>query len=498
MSYCKKYKLDGLGLPNSQNQYPCNKSSQVSVSDLNSISNCVSQILGQPSDSASSTDIYKLIMKTTYPNDYENFLYEGEYVNSIYMKIFVSELCLPSSVPYPVDIPDDLISRDELLYEYMLYLSKIKNFTKMGICPYFVKVLGGNLRVDYDDIQTFLKSITMLNQDNMQMSDDSKENVLERNMNVIIRRLADRPSITNTSIDIKDKLPTEIVKNYTKYGYFMTEGTSNTTNLSDAIMSGSLDLNEIYIVIFQLIAACRTMNLSKIAHNDLHLGNVLIERRNYNHTIISDDNIFTLLSPFVLHLYDFDRGYLEGYQNSLLRYDGLIDASQSNDLLEKRDLVKVMYYIFQLLPNPTFRENISEILIDVNLMANIGVTKTRILENFYDEAGPLLKADGGIRGSNFYYDFAIFNRSYEHMMYLAYDLIDAKYKNYTSICSVPFPTYYIRSDVFDDKGNIISQNLETLKSNYIKDICTDQLLTRIRELENINYDLINRLNQPQI
>jgi hypothetical protein len=363
----------------------------------------------------------------------------------------------------------------------MLYLSKIKNFTAMRICPYFVKVLGGNLRVDYKDIETLLTSVRMEEKGALLGNVDKKRN-LERNMNYIIYEAKERPSITDTSTSLgpTSRLPEIFVKNYTKYGYFMTEGTPNTQSLESLVATGTYTTDQLNIIIFQLIVACRTMNLARIAHNDLHIGNVMIETRNLDHLIITDSHQFQLRSPVITHIYDFDRGYLEEYKNSILEDPFIRNASQSNNLLEKRDLVKVLFYIFMNM-NPAVpaqdgvRRHIAEILIN-----NIppGTDKLTLLGNFYTQRGGFLQAIGvdakgnPVRvGSNSDSQFTLFDRSYEEMLRVSYAEINPIYKPTFNLCYAYVPTYFVTQQVFDTKGNIIAENLENLKESYIKRGC---------------------------
>ena len=506
MSICQKYQLDEKGIP--PNKYPCEKSNQVSVSDLYSISNCIDTLSGQSSNSVSPTDIYILNMKNPpYNPPGQNFLYDGDYVGAIFMKVFVSELCMPAGIPYPQILLNrgrpSITTSDQLLYEYMLYLSKIKNFTTMRICPYFVKVLGGNLRVDYKDIETLLTSVRMEEKGAI-LGNVDKRNNLERNMSYIIYEAKDRPSITDTSTALEptSRLPEIFVKNYTKYGYFMTEGTPNTQSLDSILTAGAYTTDQLNIIIFQLIVACRTMNLARIAHNDLHIGNVMIETRNLDHLIITDSHQFQLRSPVITHIYDFDRGYLEEYKNRILTDPFLINASQSNNVLEKRDLVKVLFYIFMNM-NPAVpaqagvRRHIAEILIN-NIFP--GATKLTLLENFYTQRGSFLQTMGVdakgnfLRvGSNSDSQFTLFDRSYEEMLKVSYDEINPIYKPTFNLCDAHVPTYFVTQQVFDTKGNIIATNLENLKESYIKRSCMQYKDTIIQRLTQRVSDLESRL-----
>ena len=101
--------------------YPCEKASDRTVSDLTSLENCVQNIGGIAAKTASPTDIYVLNMKP-------NFKYDSEHIPKIYMKLFLS-----GTDQENVKIRNPLLD-EELLYEYMIYLTKIKDIVGLKRC----------------------------------------------------------------------------------------------------------------------------------------------------------------------------------------------------------------------------------------------------------------------------------------------------------------------------------------------------------------------------
>ena len=466
--------------------YPCEKANMVSVSNLLSIINCVKKLRGQPSNSASPTDIYILDMNS-------NFLYEGEHVKTIYMKIFISGMDSNTTTIRPSNSNLD----NQMSYEYMVYLSKIKDIVKLNICPYFVKVLGGNLKVRLFDLATLLYNRLPGNQTNIEIF-----NRFFRNMNYVYTYTKDRPSIENP-VSPTDLFPDEKLQNSlinADYGFFMTEGTQNTITLEQYI-NYNLDqpIDYFNIILFQLIVACRAMNLAKLAHNDLHHANILVEEvKGLDKCCFltndgKNNKIYAITTPFRIRIYDFDRGFINGdhpYDNpiagSLNRY------SMSNNLVQKRDLAKCLSYFFinskfYRLPGSVlqkdyhppvytsqrkFLENIANVLIKDSK------DPFNDLKAFYDESGNFLRKSPTM-GRNEDSDFAIFNRSWDEMLDKAYDLLPSyvKYDLTTrkgELCDDirDFNVYYMFPQTFDEEGTIKLRELEKIKYSIIKDVCT--------------------------
>ena len=481
---CKKIKLDDLGMAPGVNKYPCNKSNEVSVSDLSSLVNCVDTLSGQSANSASPTDIYRLSMSMTPGNEKTSFLYDGYYISNLYMKVFVTEICDPGNTTIL-----DQGQRQNMIYEYLLYLTKIKNFTKLNICPYFVNVLGGNLRVEFEDIEEFLHNIEMVDDiSKATLTSSDKTDNLYRNMNMIINDNNNRPSISSrVYITPSPEIRSEILRNNVKYGYFITEGTPNTSTLSillrNMFASGAISENLLYIIIFQILLACKTMYLAKIAHNDLHTGNVLVEQIVSNDCIVTDNYVFPLRSPVRVHIYDYDRGYFEDYKNPILNNIYISSSSQSNDLVEKRDIIKILSYLFVRSKQPSyfatspsdFKFNIADVLIGDNIPV---VEKYTRMMDFFTSRGNFLRA--GDRGSNTDNDFKIFNRSVDDMIVMIYDLISTDNKPPPTFCtdySTDYSTgiYYVMPQIFDTVGNIDTGKLDKLKLSFIAQYCSTRV-----------------------
>ena len=514
---------------NRKNLYPrnpCSQSSIATVSNLLSLIDCTNKVKGQAAKSASPTDIYVLDMNS-------NFLYEGEHVKTIYMKTFISGMDRRSLRRRKLD--------GEMAYEYFVYLSKIKDILKLNICPYFVKVLGGNLNTPSDHIITLItsrlnpaikllynnlsllrdkidkhdrKDITDKTPD--EINNERKEKQQEadlttqfekykeqiyysfiRNMYYIYSNTDGRPSIEDPFDYKKHVFPTEKIEvslDQANYGYFMTEGTPNTISLADYINNNldSTSIDNFNILLFQLIVAFRAMNLAKLAHNDLHTGNILVETKEEKCCILTtdmkNDKVYAIKSPFRIRVYDFDRSYIQGYENPVIyQFD---DYSAGNQFLHKRDLAKLISYFFVRFKQtnvrsilsykqPKFLQNVADVLIDGQ-----GQNTFDILSKFYMNSGNYLrkKVVEGINinevGRITNLDFSIFNRTWTDMLDKAYDLLPsyAKYDLTTNkgyICSSirDFNVFYLYPQAFDNEGNINLRELEKIKSNVVKDIC---------------------------
>ena len=475
---------------------PCQKNSMASVSNLKSIINCIDEIKGQPANSASPTDIYILKMK-------DDFVYEGEHIKTIFMKTFISGL---HDFKQETKLKSQRELDYEMGYEYFVYLSKIKDIVKLNICPYFVKVLGGSLKNSEDNMLELLKEKIKIDPGKLSVN-------FLRNMLRIYSNQDDRPSIETEASEIdtvslnRPQLRFPLMSLlHADYGYIMTEGTENTVSLFDYIYNSpsSPSENEYYILLFQLIVACRAMNLAKLAHNDLHHGNILVEKKNNGDKccFLTNDSknnkVYALNSPFRIHIYDFDRSYVGGinpYENPLLVGGKFSYSSQSNNFLDKRDLAKVMSYFFVqklrrayannrfYFNNQNFVKNIANVIVDSKIP---NLSSLDILNNFYLRSGVFLQKDL-YRGRNSDKDFEIFNVPWDVMLDRAYDLLppSVKYdlttqKGYLCNNIIDFNVYYLYPQIFDDEGNINLRELEKIKSSVIKDVCKTEGARKVR------------------
>jgi hypothetical protein len=311
--------------------------------------------------------------------------------------------------------------------------------------------------------------------------------------------------MTRSGVDIKKVLSSS-------YGYIMTEGTPNTISLEswlekvhkDVITKRWLEEEEeeeeeevhkdviteeekiLYVILFQIIMACKTMQLAKIAHNDLHFENILLETKvesDKNCFIVNNgrNNVFyTLRTNQCIHIYDFDNGYNGGrtpYDNEYLKCKKFRDNSYTNDLLYYRDLVKVISYFFNndnmdlnyLFPN--FGKNVANILID-------GVDNYEQLVNFYRTSGNFLYNPDTQTGRTKESEFKLFNRTFDQMLDLTYDLIDPEYKiSISNICdSTPsYNIYYVFPETFDQEGMVLTDKLSNIKNYVVKNNCISLL-----------------------
>lgn len=137
--------------------------------------------------------------------------------------------------------------------------------------------------------------------------------------------------------------------------------------------------------IFQLLIATYSLFLSGVAHNDLHSGNVFLEILNYDRIInyYINGSYYVIRTRCFPKIYDFDRAYVQGYDNRLL-FDNM--NSQNNVLLNPKDFIKILCYIrgFNISP---------EVQNYIRLVVNrpTAAEQNNVLDNFYAGNGCFLQ-----------------------------------------------------------------------------------------------------------
>ena len=463
--------------------YPCAKSNDVTIGDLRTLDNCITKLEGLTSNSASATDIYRI---TTNPN----FRYNGEMVTNVFMKVFITS-----------NFKDRYALSEELLYEFLVYMDKIKKIVNLNICPFFIKVLGGNLRVPSQYLTNFLQRHTR----ELALTPNIRDRFVS-NINKIINGEQGRPSITEnvflynrrtinpatnrqtaTRVDATDLNNKENIINDMTYGYFMTEGTKDgCTNSSflewmttDRTRINDLTLNltptmvkrDFLVILLQIAIACKTMFMGRFCHNDLHPGNVRIEThpnpKPFGYIIqdkAGNTGSFFVNSNIRCHIYDFDRGYIESVNNPILQ--GTAAYSQSNHLIELRDFIKLSNHLLHIMVGKGINVNILEIMMSHLYMPSGGMdftqfrkTKTAFLQDITTNA-PM----------NDEVDFKIFYNldTIIGSIYRAYVDISARLGLPHNVYEGDFDVYVLRNNFFDANGNILSQQLHNYYNEKVK------------------------------
>jgi len=108
--------------------------------------------------------------------------------------------------------------------------------------------------------------------------------------------------------------------------------------------------NILWETLFQIVAACYAMSLSKMVHNDLHSNNIFIEDLGDEKTFlyVINDIPYILKTRYKVLIYDFDRGYVNRLgNNELLRpnFDCKYNR-QCNHFVDNKDILKIMCNVF--------------------------------------------------------------------------------------------------------------------------------------------------------
>jgi hypothetical protein len=377
------------------------------VINVNDVVRCARNIEGKASNSASPSDL----LLFTFPVD---STYNGEEIEGGFQKIFISNYSDLLVLFFNdltrngvVDFNDVETHINALLYEYYVYIEKIRQITEKNVNPHFVKVLGGAQNTSYENMKNFILNhvnpirLPLLqnnvNLGNGVVADQLKINFVD-NFIYMVHNLEDRPSLTkttNTSALLNDnnyftnipggRIPRPIYNNLlniieqVKYSFILTErvfmtpaiqtledfmnmpdGESITLGnflrvLEHTQNNGSND--EIIVVtefanflFFQVVSACYALFLSGVNHNDLHTGNILVKKipRRINEYHI-DGVKYRIYTDYTAMLYDFDRSTCSDFMG---HYNNEIHYGNPNDLLKNtlnpvKDIVKVFYYYFR-------------------------------------------------------------------------------------------------------------------------------------------------------
>lgn len=106
-----------------------------------------------------------------------------------------------------------------------------------------------------------------------------------------------------------------------------------------------------------------------MVHNDLHAGNVLVNK-----------------DFSTIHIFDYDRGYMERRRNPLIELPNLIKASQANIIKSfPTDFYKLLYYVFS-----TGRINILYDLLNIN-----DPNQKIFIRNYFTRYGPFFCENRG-------------------------------------------------------------------------------------------------------
>ena len=261
-------------------------------------------------------------------------------------------------------------------YEAKLYIEIINKLIDNNINPFFVKCEEVFFKVPFRELLNFHNVFGMkkcLFRNKLLRNTLYMSLVTEKRYRFKNRPSIDEVSPFHTPIQVSALLNNEenieaLIKSYSImhnmeefdsmlrptelfYNIIVTSKTTD-SSLSSLHMNNKLTangkLNRMgWTVIIQILTALSTLEILKIAHNDLHMGNILIEDTNENIKYFKFDNFhFRLNSNLNCKIYDWDRAYSSQHgENNLLDY--YCDSSQCNEYVPQREATKFFVYFIK-------------------------------------------------------------------------------------------------------------------------------------------------------
>ena len=348
--------------------------------DACEIHKCLTSVVGLPSNSNSPSDTWILNMNATY---------DGIPIQTAFLKFFINPetiyqsenaFCTRNSCRFKTEVP--IGSLKALHYEVRVYRDVIRPLLDANICPHFIKYLGGATEC------TFLNLYKML----LKNGDDdaSKRNAVKgllRSVLYMRLRKPNRPAITqsttisllngydlfsyseekesvkNALVEMYPTIGTEapyhhflmfdyfesVKKNLYTYAFIINEAVpANTVNFKVFFQQQGRTLTpSVWGVLFQIMVGCYTMFLSRLAHNDLHDMNVMVEPlpTPQNFKYIINGTLYELQNQYyIAKIFDFDHAYTTKL--------GDRDIKPENKMIvPNKDAIKFLSYVLSWLPS---------------------------------------------------------------------------------------------------------------------------------------------------
>jgi len=267
-----------------------------------------------------------------------NVKYNNKKINKVFAKIFID---LDNDKLY-----DYIKYTDENLYysliglEYEVEMYKtITPLVNYNICPNFVRFIGFGKMCTHDNL------FNMLNEKQHKKFDRNiKNNMLKYHtknygLNDATDKNVSNSMINDIDINIKD----------IKFNIILTETFENYSSFHNLLVNNKLKKINITNILFQALVACYTLSLSKIAHNDLHSGNIIVKRLKspVNIVYIINDEPFIINTYYRVYLFDWDRGYCKRLgDNDSIKFL-YKEFSQINTIIDNKDILKLLCHVYK-------------------------------------------------------------------------------------------------------------------------------------------------------
>ena len=264
-----------------------------------------------------------------------------------FLKIY-SNLSYFDNADYELDESMSYLKKaiEGLTYETMVYRDIITPLVDLNICPNFIRYIASGNACHYNDLLRAYKSSYKKSADKIKMRLNKiiNNNLLNyETSNIIISDETRKYKPNKGDIKDFDKFEFDII---------LTETFDNTMSFHDLLQSDYVQEINIFNILFQIFAACYSMSLSKMVHNDLHTGNIMIRtlKKPKIITYIIKKVKYVLKIKYLVHIYDFDRAYVKrlGDNHSLDMYDVF---SQNNEFYDNKDILKLLCSVYKYTGN---------------------------------------------------------------------------------------------------------------------------------------------------
>ena len=276
----------------------------------------VASVSGVGGDTESLSDQWLMTLK---PN---SVVYNGVPLQQVFLKI------VPEHVSHPN--PTTTIVLNGLQREIFIYANIIKPILDQNICPFFLPVLNVSYNCSaaaliamlsaqgsseqFNPEQVFLRNMTSIVYGVLEGSGRCFLLEKEPNQGQGLKKFVTGEPTAQVQAPENRQCVAEHVKNILEtqqYTLLVTKAITSNITAADYVVSmwGTGKLDELHLFYFQFSIGYMVMLLKQIKHNDLHFGNVMIEKLPRPEKVVYgiDNMVYVYETDSIPLIFDFDR-----------------------------------------------------------------------------------------------------------------------------------------------------------------------------------------------
>lgn len=312
------------------------------------LSNCVAKegVIGLASNSASPVDTWILKFK-------KGVTYLGETINYGFLKWWINpkDLYWRKVKSADEDFEEYKNTISGLNYEVKIYRDVVRPLLDNDVCPNFVGFLASGTACSFPDLSSVL-------------TPQGVEG-MRRNVVYMRKELDSRPSVLSLDDPEDAGIITPRQELKWTYDFLLTTAVPRGSFTyedwlyrdPDSEQKAGLALKQYREntgkIVFQILAACYALAMTKTTHNDLHSGNTFIaEEPRKKVTYVYGGKVYSFDTEYRPLVFDFDRSYSVQLGDNPLLSDGeesnhlCVHYSQCNTYIPNADMVKVLCSLY--------------------------------------------------------------------------------------------------------------------------------------------------------